>query len=68
MAKQRIESTVTPSPAARATRTISAEERRQLIAEIAYYRAERRGFAGGDPIADWLAAETEVEGRLNRVH
>ncbi len=68
MAKQRVESTARPSPAAPPSRTISAEERHQLIAETAYYRAEQRGFTGGDPIADWLAAEAEVEGRLNRVH
>ncbi|MHB8453885.1 MAG: DUF2934 domain-containing protein [Acidiferrobacterales bacterium] len=68
MAKQRVESSTQPSPAARASRIISAEERHQLIAETAYYRAERRGFAAGDPVADWLAAEAEVEGRLNRVH
>ncbi len=30
------------------------------IAEAAYYRAERRGFQGGCPIEDWLAAEREI--------
>lgn len=35
-----------------------------LIAEAAYYRAERRGFAAGDPLRDWLEAEAEVRGRL----
>ena len=32
---------------------------RQMIQEAAYFRAERRGFVGGDPVADWLAAEAE---------
>jgi hypothetical protein len=33
------------------------------IAEAAYYRAERRGFAPGGEIEDWLAAEAEVIAR-----
>jgi ElaB/YqjD/DUF883 family membrane-anchored ribosome-binding protein len=32
-----------------------------MIAEAAYYRAELRGFDGGDPVADWLEAEAEIE-------
>lgn len=31
-----------------------------MIAEAAYLRAERRGFVGGNPMEDWLAAEMEV--------
>ncbi len=31
-----------------------AEERRSMIAEAAYFRAEQRVFQGGDPVADWL--------------
>ena len=31
------------------------------IAEAAYYRAERRGFAEGHEIEDWLAAESEID-------
>jgi len=34
------------------------------IAEAAYYRAERRGFAPGQEIDDWLAAEAEVLARV----
>ena len=30
------------------------------IAEAAYYRAERRGFAPGQEMDDWLAAEAEI--------
>lgn len=43
---------------------ISPEERHQLISEAAYYRAQQRGFAGGDPIQDWLEAEMEVSVRF----
>jgi hypothetical protein len=35
-----------------------------LIREAAYYRAERRGFAEGDPEADWTAAEAEIDQML----
>ncbi|HYW04835.1 MAG TPA: DUF2934 domain-containing protein [Gammaproteobacteria bacterium] len=38
---------------------IPADERRRQIAEAAYYRAEKRGFQGGDPVDDWLVAEAE---------
>jgi DUF2934 family protein len=34
------------------------------IAEAAYYRAERRGFAPGEELEDWLAAEKEVMQRV----
>ena len=33
------------------------EERRRRIAERAYYNAERRGFASGGELDDWLQAE-----------
>jgi len=36
------------------------EARWALIAENAYYRAERRGFLPGAELDDWLAAEQEV--------
>ena len=35
-------------------------QRQQMIAVAAYFRAERRGFIGGDPNADWLEAEAEI--------
>ena len=31
-----------------------------MIAEAAYFRAERRGFQGGCPMEDWLEAEHEI--------
>jgi|KBSMisStandDraft_5_1062788.scaffolds.fasta_scaffold1138747_2 hypothetical protein len=34
---------------------------RQMIREAAYFRAEARGFGGGDPVEDWLAAEAEID-------
>jgi len=37
------------------------EERQQLIAQAAYFIAERRGFSPGNEIEDWLQAEAEIE-------
>lgn len=45
--------------------TISPERRRGMIAEAAYLRAERRGFAPGGEHEDWLAAEAEVDRLLS---
>ena len=45
---------------------VTAEERQKMIAEAAYLRAESRGFAGGDPTDDWLAAEWEIDQILSR--
>jgi hypothetical protein len=42
----------------------AGEDRRVSIAKIAYFKAERRGFAPGHEIEDWLAAEDEVDQRL----
>jgi BRCT domain type II-containing protein len=44
---------------------ISDEQRLSMIAESAYYKAEQRGFAGGNPVDDWLAAESEVDALLS---
>ena len=37
------------------------EERRRRIAVAAYYRAERRGFAPGCEMDDWIEAEAEIQ-------
>jgi hypothetical protein len=47
---------------------VSAEDRRAMIAEAAYLRAERRGFAPGREAEDWLAAEVEVDALLKLGH
>jgi len=56
--RSRLEGIEVSNPAPR-----SAELER-LIAEAAYYRAERRGFAPGQEVDDWLAAEKEVMERV----
>lgn len=42
----------------------NGEDRLRMIAEEAYYRAERRGFTPGRELDDWLAAEIEVDALL----
>jgi hypothetical protein len=48
---------------------ISTEQRRQMIAQAAYFRAEHRGFNGGDgdAFSDWVQAEGEVDERLRKI-
>ena len=45
---------------------IEPERRRAMIAEAAYYRAERRGFEPGSELEDWCLAEVEIDGMLTR--
>jgi Protein of unknown function (DUF2934) len=47
-------------------KTIDPEVRRQLVAAEAYFSAERRGFAGGKEVEDWVAAEIVVDSRLKQ--
>jgi predicted nucleic acid-binding Zn-ribbon protein len=46
---------------------VTEGQRKQMIAEAAYFRAERRGFNGDGFLADWLEAESEVDGRLREM-
>jgi Protein of unknown function (DUF2934) len=57
------------SAAAAPARTkLTPAARHALIAQSAYLRAERRGFAPGQEMEDWLAAEAEVEALLRVEH
>jgi hypothetical protein len=44
-----------------ALQEITEERRRAIIAEAAYYMAERRGFEAGHELEDWLLAERQLE-------
>ncbi len=44
---------------------VTAEARRAMIAEAAYYLAEQRGFAYGREVEDWLLAERQIDARLS---
>ena len=43
---------------------VDQQQRHHMIEEAAYYRAEHRAFHGGDPVEDWLTAESEVDEML----
>jgi len=45
--------------------SVSEEMLRRMIAEAAYYIALARGFAAGDPVADWLTAEREISSQIS---
>jgi hypothetical protein len=47
--------------------SIASDVRRQLVAAEAYFLAERRGFAAGQEVEDWVAAEVVVDSRLQQM-
>jgi hypothetical protein len=53
------------APGQSAPRTpVTAEARWRMIAEAAYFKAQRRGFIGGDATHDWAEAEAEIDAWL----
>ncbi|MHB0992458.1 MAG: DUF2934 domain-containing protein [Burkholderiales bacterium] len=47
---------------------VSHDERRRMIAEAAHYRSLKRSPADpADPVADWLAAEEEIDMMLEEM-
>jgi len=40
---------------------LTAAERHRRISDLAYRRAEQRGFPPGNEVEDWLDAEREVD-------
>jgi hypothetical protein len=63
-ASTRRRTSIPPSPLVDQPEQVSAAQRERMIAEAAYFKAERRGFQGGDPAQDWIEAEAEVDARL----
>jgi Protein of unknown function (DUF2934) len=43
---------------------MTAEMRRMMIAEAAYYIAAQRGFGDGHALEDWLLAEQQIDAAL----
>jgi len=62
--RDRAEGGALPQPSATdaspGKRELSPEQRQRLIEAAAYFRAERRGFAPGYELDDWLMAEAEI--------
>jgi hypothetical protein len=48
------------------SRSVDPDDRRRMVAAEAYFRAERRGFAAGKELEDWVAAEVVVDSRLQQ--
>lgn len=46
----------------------AASARRAMIREAAYYLAQKRGFAPGRDIEDWLRAERQIDAALAAMH
>ena len=44
--------------------SVSLVERERMVAVVAYYKAENRGFVSGNENLDWLEAEKEVDAIL----
>ncbi|WP_455208917.1 DUF2934 domain-containing protein [Kaarinaea lacus] len=64
--------TKTPTRAHKATlrelaeAELTPEEREEMIAEAAYYRALARGFEGDEHLRDWFEAERIVDEMLHK--
>jgi hypothetical protein len=43
---------------------VTQDQREQMIAEAAYYIAEHRHFEGGDPLSDWLQAQSDIDSNI----
>lgn len=72
VAKPKATGAKAPQAAARTAghREVTPEQRRYYVEVAAYYIAERHGFSTGRELADWTAAEVEIdrllaEGALN---
>jgi hypothetical protein len=46
--------------------TISPRERYEMIATMAYYRAEQRNFEPGHDVEDWLDCESTIDSMLEK--
>ena len=51
-----------------AAKTVSPEQRANYIEVAAFYIAERRGFAPGNPEQDYLDAAAEIDGLIAKGH
>lgn len=63
-AKSTSASNAMPESVAVKNQPVTAEERYRMIAEAAYFRAEKRSFVGGNMPEDWLQAEVEIDRML----
>lgn len=50
----------------RVTAELSDADRRAMIAEAAYFRALKRGFAPGHELESWIAAEAQIDAHITQ--
>ena len=62
--KKRVASKATTK--SRSSATISPRERYEMIATMAYYRAEQRNFAPGHDVEDWFDCEGIIDNMLEK--
>ncbi len=48
--------------------SLTAVERREMIAVAAYYLAEKRGFPGAGALDDWIEAERQIDSMIEHMH
>ncbi len=56
----------TPAKPVASKPALTPAERMKMIAEAAYYLAEKRGFKGGNELADWTVAEKQVDALITK--
>jgi Protein of unknown function (DUF2934) len=56
--------TLETTPTSAELTSITRSDRQAMIATAAYYRAEKRHFAPGCELEDWIAAELEIDALL----
>lgn len=52
------------APNAPSATSVADAARQKMISDAAYYRAQKRGFAPGRELDDWLAAEAEISSQF----
>lgn len=62
--KKRVAKKTMTKRSARAS--ISPRERYEMIATMAYYRAEQRNFEPGHDVEDWLECESTIDSMLGK--
>ncbi len=59
-----VKSAVKAVPVKESKPSISPEHRYHMIATAAYFLAQKRGFAGGYEMQDWITAESQIDTQL----
>ncbi len=58
---QKLENEVKHSVSDQEEASLQGEDYYQMVSEAAYYLAEKRDFADGHEMEDWMAAEAEIQ-------